>query len=415
MKYKFYFYGSAFTTARIRVGVGWGSVGTVPGYTPDLPWHQVTVKGEAQLEIAVPYLGTQDWTVVGYSSNSNQANDRPYLYVKCDTAAGSGDRTAGVYMHIWRSAGEDFCLSTLCSPGYEQNDTTRVYVQGQSQPYKDFRKPFENVKGVISSSELQTPRVGPETVEDVCSRWSNGHIKTSTSDTFYMQGYMGYSLAAGQDVARVMDPLNYVYSEPNSRPSLFDSMANLFLFNSGSILIKGTTYAASGSGIVNIQRDSHRVNYAPFFNGNINYPEVGVCALDPDTWKVFDLELPFIAEVPWDSWFPFYLYGTTSYYGDVVGYNTTTTSSTYFTNIVKKAGKNFQLSLLMPLPAKAVWPAWAAAWQDDGLQAETKSSKAREHSTSQKTRLHMAPKLLLFSARRSSFGTCLYGVFTCFC
>jgi len=287
-------------------------------------------------------------------------------------------------MHVWRSAGEDFCMSTLCSPGYEQHDSRRIYVQGQSQPYKDFRKPFEIVRGVTGSSDLQSPRPGPQTVEDVCSRWSNGHIKTSSSDTFYIQGSMGYNIAAGQDVARVTDPLNYDYSVSISRPSLFDSMANLFLFNSGTILIKGTTYAAEGSGIVNIQRDSHRVDDEPFFNGNINYPEVGVCALDPDTWKVFDLELPFVSEVPWDSWFPFYLYGTTGYFGDVVGYNTTTTSSTYFTNIVKKAGKNFQLALLMPIPAKAVWPAFAATWQDDGLKDKTKSSNTREHSTSQK-------------------------------
>jgi len=186
-------------------------------------------------------------------------------------------------------------------------------------------------------------------VEDMLTRWCATHeayisVGTSCANVTAANGKA--------DFPRVRDTLSDLGTQVTS---VFDQICNLYYYNTGSILYKGTlppNYTVSATPLT-VGRIPIDQSNGGMYSPSVDYPETGLVTFDPAQWHQVDFSVPWIANCPWDTWLPA-KGSTTKYYSN----SQTFARSGAWTceTLWKRAGPNFELALLAPLPSIQFWP-----------------------------------------------------------
>jgi len=366
MKFKLYFTTAPLVTGRFRISVGFGQQDNqfTTAFSELIPTILHTVKGTSELEFTVPFCYQFDW--IDLSAGTNYI---PFVQIVLDQNLQKvGDRTPSIHVAVFMAAGEDFQFRDLSSPGFVSQftsttttttsttsttslDASTPCVMGQSRPWHDFMKPFNVIPGFHGNGDLPQTYV-PEFVylEDLLTRWS----ATSQVPDFFDVGSScldtGTNFRSLPRVSWLLD----LYG--NEQVSLFDSVCNLFYFNTGSVQWKLTLppNVALTHGPFSIGKVAWSMDADHAFLPDPNFPETGLVTVDPSQWKVIDVATPFLGTIPWDTPLDGRLL-TTKYFADVQPFAQSFTEG-LFDTYWKRAGPNFELALMLPVPYGAFWP-----------------------------------------------------------
>jgi len=374
---------SPFVSARVRLQCYFGKSSTsgVPldTFSPAVPTQLITIKGTTTCSFTIPFCFLFDWIDLAAGTTYT-----PHFNFFLDNGVqSSGNRTASIQYLMFMAAGDDFQFRDFCTPGFQsipsllEDKTPRPqprqkYVpklrpdpyglaemgtssddypdtEAQMKMWEEFDKPFPPMPGMKGSDTPLTLVPEIVMVEDMLTRWS------TTTENYVSIGTSCVDVTAANgraDYPRVRDTLQDLGT---NRTSLFDQICNLYYFNTGSVLLKGTlppnyTLTAEPLTIGRIPVDqTGGVLYSP----SVDWPETGLVSFDPSQWHQVDFSVPWIANVPWDTWLPNKAV-TTKYYTNCQAF--ARSGAWTCETLWKRAGPNFELALLAPLPDVQFWP-----------------------------------------------------------
>lgn len=330
IKYLFMFTTSSFVSARIVISCRWDAQNHMG--IGDCPTKILTVKGDAQETMLVPYTLTTPWastTPSLYNINSGDGRKQypPQIRIQCQSCIGSGDVTPEVGVMVWASAGDDFIFDSYqyavgypTEPGQPrpkakgQSDITKIMLSSKFEPPVGFKTP----KPIPSSL----------TVEDLLYRWSNRSTDLTPS------------------LVRVIEPSDGIIDGDVQN---WDYLCSLFLYNSGTVRRRYFMDPASSNAEIQLQAISNN----EYFIDNYS-PCNGLAGTLPGSWPVLDYSCPFISSVEVSS-SPF---ANTRAVEEQYAYACVQAGGGTFdaTKCWIKAGNNFQLFYPLPLPTTSYWP-----------------------------------------------------------
>jgi len=303
------------------------SAGTSPKALGDIPTQMVTVRGNEQITIVVPYLArTARLPTVAMEVEQIRALPRLSLQVE---AVCSGDRAANVVTAIYMSAGEDFVFHNPQTIKREVDPLARKRVDPalEIQPQMMVNE-SALLNTVLPGMRPPTPIRWELAVEDLISRWC---VRQTTSGTV--------PATVVFDPTRVYNRLSAIV------PNNWDHLCHLFAFNSGGIRHKVQSSDPDQIDLVAVL-ESHA--FSTGFHA-FEDPSNGMAATGVKIWPFLDFEMPFIANVDVD---PLY---------DFQGHAIREEFLTHLEGELQfdwiKAGGNFQLFQVLPCPRRNLW-AW---------------------------------------------------------
>jgi hypothetical protein len=359
IKYHIKFVTNAFISTRARISYAYGDQATalLSSYSPNVPTRLITIKGVTDVSFSVPSLQVYEW--IGMDS-AGWTQFSPRLSMQLTSAiASDGDRTAECQMFIWWAAGEDFQFRNLYSIGATE-ETSIPVAQGQCDIWKEFEKPFSDFSGVCPQT-YSSHTDQPKNVEDLLTRWSSCMPMTEASFNFRTGSSMfGSPSADALSYPRVGAVHNQSLFEITT---LFDSIANLYLWNTGSICWKVSIppdYAAENYEVCvgKITSELYDATYKIMPNPTV--PDTGNICMDPSTWKSMDFSTPLISNIDWDTWAAYSADISSLPYGFVQEYAMSIVKegvTDILPSVVwKRASPDFRISTLLPLPCPEDWP-----------------------------------------------------------
>lgn len=374
-KFKLYLTTSAMCSARIRIFCAYGtsasSVSSNAPYTELLPTIIHTVKGTTSIEFSVPFVYQYDWVDM---SSAYEYGVCPSVNIVLDSAiTGSGSRTPTIQYLLYMAAGEDFQFRDYSTPGYaaifataltnststtsttmSTEDTITMSVvpeaDGQCSVWEDFLKPFPSLPHMKPTGDIPQTHVPEYTyVEDLLTRWSDCSNALTSFDVGCSSPQTGTQY---RNFQRVRDSVTLGL---NGHINVFDSICNLFFFNSGAVnwklaLPPNVTVGAMPYAI-------GKIAFGQFtdvaYGVSTWYPETGIVTQDPSQWKVFDVTTPWQGSIPWDTYRPVTSMNT-GYATRCQPYGQSWSGAP--ATLWKSAAPSFELALLMPVPDPWFWP-----------------------------------------------------------
>jgi hypothetical protein len=345
LKYLIKFTTSPFVSARLLVRINYGSSDTfVAGSVGDYTSQIITVKGDHDHALLVPYIYNHLWQ---WTNQAYLTTSIPTLEIKLLSIEGSGDIAPAIKYQIWSSAADDFVYDSYQMALYSTADpppkprpgkvTSVKTVEGQMDMRAAFAKSFEDMPG-FNSVDTAHPNRWNTTMEDLLYRWSS---RGDGNTDFVTRVFM------------VTDDAPFRMVEN------WDRLVHLFLYNSGSVrrrmllqTIYGPDFTPNSDARFVLQSISHPGTAQV---GTYSSPCHGIAATDLSKWPVVDFSTPFISTVEVDTPPGFYV---TNYQQIYPTSNDVADTNLYETWV--KAGTNFQLFYLMPLPDIKWWPWYVA-------------------------------------------------------
>jgi hypothetical protein len=331
LKFLIHFTTSPFVTARVLVRLNWGSQ-DVTNNIGDMPGKVITIKGDHVETLVVPFVYDRSWQ---WTAAFTEGGPDPWLLLSCLTINSTGDVTPVVKYMMWMSAGDDFQFDSyqfpnqpLVPPTPKEKKVTAdrkplKKARGQMDVTAFFKNKFDDLPGLATPQGVKWET----TVEDLLYRWSG-----RGDSSVYLD-------------ARV----NSIMEAPYGNVQNFDRLCNLFLYNSGSIrrrIFFDPTSAIDARFIL------QSVNWPEAFDVNYASPCHAIAGTSTSKWSVLDFSVPFISTVEVDTSPDFHQIANDQCQVEANG-------STTYDNIIDgwvKAGNNFQLFHLMPLPNITWWP-----------------------------------------------------------
>jgi len=360
IKLKFLFHCNSFVSGRIRISLAYGDdQSTMPAvmpYNQNCPTKFVQIKGTTECEIHVPQCVLYDW--ISLVSGREMT---PWVHVALDggvLSSGNGTRTPTIQYLVFWAAAEDFQYRMLSNVGQQVPYAGPVEVEGQMQPWRDFQKPFEKF-GDVQTDVVQVSSDQPRYVEDMMTRFSEASAYTDdVSPITFLTGGSNDKNLDYSDFAYPRVSPNFVgWSQGTS--NLFDSIGNLYMWNSGTVDWK-LTVEDDPNAPIPVTACVGRV-VGTMFDGTATFypdpdkPDTGNVTIDTTQWKTIDFSTPFVGVFPWDTHFE--LAETIDPLPNQVqlfGQSWTANRQTVW----KKAGFDFQMSQLLPVPNRMLWPAY---------------------------------------------------------
>lgn len=377
MKFKIYFFTNSFTSGRVRITTQFGpqDSGDSSVYTGNIPAIFVDIKGSTSVEFSVPYLSLPDWSPLDINSQL------PEIDIYLDSALSSnGDLPPAIQYIVYGAADSDMQFRNLNGTG--QCDPyvapTKTY-SGQMRPWNDFKSSFKRITSGLDDID-QTSSDQPRFVEDLLSRWSYGMTNAAGSIEW----------SVGLSPVDAFSQFDYYYPRVTNPylaylqgfTTLFDAVGLLYLFNTGSVDWKisiASNWTPSADKIcVGKYSSQYMRSVASGHTDKVRYkpdpdvPDTGNVVIDPLQWKVLDISTPFIADVPWDTWMSSTYY-TSWFVNDCQEYGQSWEVAPQ--TIWKRAGHDFLMTLLLPLPTQNFWPAiiYRKATPPSTIAQETKN------------------------------------------
>jgi hypothetical protein len=354
IKYKFLFTCNAMISAKVRISFGFGTQSgmTLTSYSANIPTQVITVKGMCSTEFTIPTCILYEWL----GMNSQFVDSVPTIAFRTEgTISSVGDRTATVMYQVWWAAAEDFEFRDLCTTGWVEPYETPPFAEGQMKIWDEFQKSFPDFAGTRRDN-YQTRTDQPKYVEDLLTRWSLAQPHQADSTSTFFVG-LSQNDAYNQETDRFdrVHSLGYLYDVVNDC-GLFDAVGQLYMFNSGDVdwkisIAPNYTLTTDSLCVGKVSVDQMTGIFRMF--PDQEHPDVGTVQIDPSQWKIIDVSTPFVAAIPWDTWVPDTSTSITKFNtAQEFGQSWATVPQTVW----KKAGTDFRLSLLLPMPRKLYWP-----------------------------------------------------------
>jgi len=359
IKLKFLFTCNSFMSARVRIALAYGdnqSTMDMSTYNQNCPTKFVQIKGMTQCEMTVPQCVLYDWIPL-YNNTGYQMIPRVWVFLDGATInSGNGDRTPTIHTYVWWAAAEDFQFRMLCNVG-QGTPYTSGEMEGQMEPWRDFSRPFDNFGG-IGDDPVQVSTDQPRYIEDLLTRFC---LAKTTDPAVSLNFFAGGSNTRDMFEIEMFYPRVGALLEDTITGSatLFDAIGALYLFNTGNVDFKiSVTDIAPPAPplppVICVGRiTGSMIDGTPLFYPDPSMPDIGNVTINTAQWKVLDFSMPFIGTFPWDTW----LEGTQSTCQlpntiQTFGQGWSATPQT----IWKKAGRDFRVTQLLPVPSRLLWP-----------------------------------------------------------
>jgi hypothetical protein len=384
IKLKFVFTCNSFMSARIRICLAYGDNQTtmdLSSYNQNIPTKFVQVKGLTHCEMTIPQCVLYDWIPLSTSAGFEMI---PRVYVFLDGAtinSGNGDRTPTIQYFLWWAAAEDFQFRMLCNVGQGAPYQGVVEMDGQMEPWRDFQSSFENFGGV-GDDPVQISTDQPKSVEDLLTRFC---LAKTTDPEVSLNFFSGASNTRDMFDNELFYPrvFSLLNDTINGAATLFDSICALYMFNAGCVDFKISVTNVTDPpmpAVICVGRvTGSMMDGTPLFYPDPEFPDIGNVTVDVSQWKVLDFSMPFIGTVPWDTW----IEGnqlTCQLPNTVQSFGQSWSSAPQ--TIWKKAGRDFKVTQLLPVPARTLWPMYTYyAYSPELVRKSTKGLNLKPFPT----------------------------------